>query len=1482
MITSSGVCGGSAISNSATLTVQENPVIDTPPVGQTVCEGGTIQLSVAAHGTGLSYQWYQDGNPLGGQVAATLTILNATAANAGAYHVVVSGTCNPAGVASAPVNVVVDEAPEVVAHPSNQTICEGTNTTMSVDAGVTASAIYQWQVNRNDGAGFVDLTADGVHQDINTATLSINGAPLSHNGYLYRAVITSSGVCTGSSISNAAILTVRELPVIDVGLTDASRCRGESVTFSVEARGTGLTYQWQKDGTDIGGPTTLPQLTLSSVTVADAGVYTVIVSGACTPSVSSSAVLTVQELPVVTNTHEQLTIEICSGESLTFVPTFSIPGTTFTWESQQSAQITGGVTVNGSDFTTQTPVNNTSVPGIITYKVTPRFNGCDGPSFNFVVTVKPLPTAYADDKTICSGNDTNITLTPAPKNVAGTTFDWVATPSNVTGAADGNGTLLNQNLVTDVNGGSVTYAVRPMANGCFGPIHNVVVTVNPIPVVDAGVDFSVCEPATVTLTGTIGGSAALGTWTADPAASGSLSGSSVSGTTVTATYTVSPADLNKTFSFFLASDDPDDVGGPCIAAVDEVRVTIHELPEVALSELKPEYAENDPVQTLAGFPTANGVGVFSGPGIIGTSNQFNPDFADIGPNLITYTFTSSITGCTNSDSKITIVNPVTDIDFDIGENPRRAVNGDLLICQNLADQPMNGYPAPSTALAASFASEDGKLSSTDLFPGPGGQWFLKTDGLLPDEYLISYSYTNSLGATEVKTKKLVVFEAPTAVIDMQAVCTDSDVVFNHLSFQPADGAPFTYFWSFGENGEVSSAENPQYSYQTPGPKTVTLRVTTSTGCSHTDTDLVTVGQPPVVTFEYSKRCSEVQATEFVDTTPASPFYNIVRYTWDFGDGNTVIDGDAGTSIPAGTHAGSTTGIYDDPIHRYSAFGTYPVTMTVTTAEGCEASVQRNAYILDYNIPDPTTAYMVDFESGPAGWVDIPPDEGEKSWLLGTPFGNVINSASSGSNAWWTGGNPDVADANSFYFRNENSEVLGPCLDLSALKRPMISLRYWSDTPLGYDGAVLQYSTNSGVTWTTVGTAEGQGIEWYNARNMASNPGGQDNHAWSDTTLGWRTARFSLDEINPLERSLVLFRIAFSSTEKGRGGSRPMEGFAFDDIYIGEKKRNVLVENFTNAVDAASLPGRTWFNNEYDQQMAARDSADFIVIQYHLANPVFDQLNADNEVDPFSRAQWYGVANPPAAVMDGIQGTYFGKNFDGTYSRIDASELDRRSLEDPLFNINIMLDNTANGPLTGEVDLAYTGTVAYPNPVLLHAALVEDGIGGNNRNVLRKFIWGPQGKRLEGPVAVGNQFNDIAINFDMNAIVTNPSNLYLIVFVQDKVTKRVLQSRIVKAPSKESVIVGVEDPNVSVLRDLNVYPNPASKVIKFSLDKILSHQYSWRIIDQRGVTVADGSLNTDLRDPQEVDISNLANGIYFLAIQTGDRAVLYRKIAIMNR
>ncbi len=72
--------------------------------------------------------------------------------------------------------------------------------------------------------------------------------------------------------------------------------RGSTVTFSVTAAGTGLSYQWKKGGVDIASATSA-SLVLSSVTAADAAGYTVLVKGTCnaTGVLSSVATLTVNE-----------------------------------------------------------------------------------------------------------------------------------------------------------------------------------------------------------------------------------------------------------------------------------------------------------------------------------------------------------------------------------------------------------------------------------------------------------------------------------------------------------------------------------------------------------------------------------------------------------------------------------------------------------------------------------------------------------------------------------------------------------------------------------------------------------------------------------------------------------------------------------------------------------------------------------------------------------------------------------------------------------------------------------------------------------------------------------------------------------------------------------------------------------------------------------------------------------------------------------
>ncbi len=79
------------------------PVIARQPTGGVFLPGVAVTLKVTATGPNLTYKWYKGATELPGETGPTLTLANLSAANAGAYHVVVS---NPgADVPSAEVSV---------------------------------------------------------------------------------------------------------------------------------------------------------------------------------------------------------------------------------------------------------------------------------------------------------------------------------------------------------------------------------------------------------------------------------------------------------------------------------------------------------------------------------------------------------------------------------------------------------------------------------------------------------------------------------------------------------------------------------------------------------------------------------------------------------------------------------------------------------------------------------------------------------------------------------------------------------------------------------------------------------------------------------------------------------------------------------------------------------------------------------------------------------------------------------------------------------------------------------------------------------------------------------------------------------------------------------------------------------------------------------------------------------------------------------
>ena len=152
--------------------------------------------------------------------------------------IVVGATQPEAGGAGAVYVFAPDcTAPTIADQPDPVTVCAGASASFSVTATGT-SLTYQWR------KGGFPLTNGSNISGADTAMLTINPASASDDAS-YDVVVTGS---CGTVTSSVASLTVNEPPMISSYPVSQTKCIGEAHTFSVTASGTGLNYQWRKNG----------------------------------------------------------------------------------------------------------------------------------------------------------------------------------------------------------------------------------------------------------------------------------------------------------------------------------------------------------------------------------------------------------------------------------------------------------------------------------------------------------------------------------------------------------------------------------------------------------------------------------------------------------------------------------------------------------------------------------------------------------------------------------------------------------------------------------------------------------------------------------------------------------------------------------------------------------------------------------------------------------------------------------------------------------------------------------------------------------------------------------------------------------------------------------------------------------------------------------------------------------------------------------
>ena len=200
----------------------------------------------------------------------------------------------------------------------------------------------------------------------------------------------------------------------------------------------------------------------------------------------------------------------------------------------------------------------------------------------------------------------------------------------------------------------------------------------------------------------------------------------------------------------------------------------------------------------------------------------------------------------------------------------------------------------------------------------------------PGTYTVKLVARNSSGIDEEeKINYITVFPAPVAdfTADITTACLPGTIQFTDLSTTPAGAGTITsWSWNFGDGSPASTMQNPSHTYTTPGFYSVSLAITSSTGCQ----SFKSIGR-------YIRIINGIDV-DFIHSQPGTcqgPF-NISFQDQSSGPGNLTYLWNFGNGGPTSTLPNPTT--------TYTTAGTYPVQLTVQSDLGCNGTITKNIII----------------------------------------------------------------------------------------------------------------------------------------------------------------------------------------------------------------------------------------------------------------------------------------------------------------------------------------------------------------------------------------------------------------------------------------------------------------------------------------------------------------------------------------------------------
>ncbi len=603
-------------------------------------------------------------------------------------------------------------------------------------------------------------------------------------------IIYSLSDSNGCYTSDTVSITVTDPPLVSAGL-DTSLCQADT---SVILKGSPLGGSWSGVGISPDG-----RVELNNVQSIQA-VYS-FGSGQCIRTDDKE--ITVVALPFV---EAGTNIEICENANSIITNTHNPSGGY--WQ---------GIGIIDSLTGQFDPI--LSGAGIFshTYSIKHSGTGCENQDTRIIEVLSPEPANAGNDIILC-----NVSV------------PHIMTGSPAGGSWSGNGISSMGEFTPSINGVfEVVYSFTD-DNGCFTADTALITVVDP-PVVNAGLDTSLCQSDTIVV---LSGSPAGGTWF---------------GTGISPDGRVQLNNVGTIQAIYSYGS------GQCVLT-DDKTIEIVPIPTLTLDPVAP-VCNNETTFALQATPTG---GTWVGNGIL-ANGTFNPNQVTSGNQDFTYTYRDITTGCSNSETIIVTVLPVPIGDFELPEQA----------CINQAEQPIN-------------RSIDGTVYHWDFGNGFTSTAFQPTLTFIDTgDFRVQLITSSSNGCSDTAYRWIELLAPPQVnfSLDTAVGCTDLEVTFSNTS----NNEQGTWNWDFGDGSNSSQQHPPSRTYTAggTGDKVYTIFLTATNLCGiDSKSEIVTISQSVPEPF-FDVFPDTVCLNSPVQFSNLSN--NAVTFRWDFGDGNQSVE-----------------------------------------------------------------------------------------------------------------------------------------------------------------------------------------------------------------------------------------------------------------------------------------------------------------------------------------------------------------------------------------------------------------------------------------------------------------------------------------------------------------------------------------------------------------------------------------------------------------